>query len=305
MLIMGCIAAHIPAQQSKHAAADGKQRRQLRRMLKTAQQQLCGGDGDPSSAAAALLQRIQETARRIEPMLSGDAAALACRRFGLLQAEDVPVPSLIRLLHDLPVNMALAVPWEMQQILDDPYFDDADKQRPWSRIETPPDGNCLFWCFSTVLGAMWSIQALRSMVAERIGTEQMSIWKLLHCSTRDYPPESEVSLEFGFMRGVQTLDDLQRIIRSAGPHPRFWGEGTTLGFLCEIFQLAAFVLDSRTKRSMWLNRCEAPKMQLGCIVLLYDGRHYDCLVSCSDRDWGFGLYWKPERLDGGDAAGRL
>lgn len=119
----------------------------------------------------------------------------------------------------------------------DPATTPKSKMRP---LENPGNGDCLFWCFQQALetlGKNTSVNDLRRVVADSVDSTAFEFVHSIFKSAvedRNY----EVQREFGFMRNVNSLDEMKEAMMTRV----FWGDESALIALEEYTDLQAFVM---------------------------------------------------------------
>lgn len=163
---------------------------------------------------------------------------------------------------------------------------------PFDLKDMPGDGHCFFHAVATAVMCHWTVHRLRTLVAEAATQDQFDSWKLMHDEAERELAASpasqdarELAGEFGFMRGVTTMEQLRDAILTN----RFWGEGFSINTLQKALHVEIIVRDSKLRRKH-TGADDPPSPLLGRLAVVHHRGHYMLLGSPSSR-YGTGIQW--------------
>jgi hypothetical protein len=131
-------------------------------------------------------------------------------------------------------------------------------------------GDCLFYCFKQALesiGKNTSIKKLRSNVSKSMNNDKLETLKSIYLVAKE-DRNYEMLKDYGFMRNVNTLDDLRRKIMTR----EYYGDDMAIAILEEYTGLNSIIISNGSEQI----RLEKPKGNK-YIVLILKNVHYRIL----------------------------
>lgn len=136
-------------------------------------------------------------------------------------------------------------------------------ERAYALEENPGGGDCLFYCFASASGR--SVRELREAVARSMDAEKLEVLRQIYEEAKR-ARDLAMLADYGWMRGVRTLPQLRRRVRSRA----YFGDDMALPVLERETQLNAVVVkDGAVQR-----RLDDPLPGRPWVVLLLRDVHY-------------------------------
>lgn len=139
-------------------------------------------------------------------------------------------------------------------------------------------GDCLFLCYEIAIKSLnvsTSVEELRSIVAESVGEDQFSVLKIIYDEAAR-ENEYTVLQDYNFMRGVETLEDLRRNMKTR----EYWGDEMAIRALEEASGISLCVVTKdQSNKTIIANKMDANQTvdSKRHLIVLLENSHYQVI----------------------------
>jgi len=149
-------------------------------------------------------------------------------------------------------------------------------------------GDCLFLCYEMAIKSLnvsTSVEELRSIVAESVGEDQFSVLKIIYDEAAR-ENEYTVLQDYNFMRGVETLEDLRRNMKTR----EYWGDEMAIRALEEASGISLCVVTKdQSNKTIIADKMDADQTvdSKRHLIVLLENSHYQVIKYKNDivLDW--------------------
>ena len=144
-------------------------------------------------------------------------------------------------------------------------------------------GDCLFLCYEMAIKSLsvsTSVEELRGIVAESVGEDQFSVLKIIYDEAKR-ENEYTVLQDYNFMRGVETLEDLRKNMKTR----EYWGDEMAIRALEEASGISLCVVTKdQSNKTIIANKMDSGQTidSKRNLIVLLENSHYQVIKYKND-----------------------